>query len=142
MLEGQGRGQVQHTLRLHLLGPAQRPPTEPAARPRHSCMPTGPGKSRAWTGGELPTGSSSRLKHLDYVGYLNFSCHSVSFMLRSDKRDSKCTCHWLTAREMASHSLPLESLPLHGRKSSPGHPTKRSHCSQLPTESNPAQHSD
>lgn len=49
---------------------------------------------------------------------------------------------WLTAREMASHSLPLESLPLHGRKSSPGHPTKLSHCSQLPTESNPAQHSD
>ena len=56
-------------------------------------MPTGPGKSRVWTGGQLPTGSSSRLKHLDYVGYLNFSCHGVSFMLRSDKRDSKCTRH-------------------------------------------------
>lgn len=49
---------------------------------------------------------------------------------------------WLTSRKMASHSLPLERLPLRGRKSSPGYPTKCSHCSQLPTESNPAQHSD
>lgn len=108
--------------------------------------PTGPGKSRVpRAGGQLPTGSSSRLKHLDYVGRLNFSSVTVSHLCFGEIKETASEhahVSWLTARETASYSLPLESLPLQGRKSSPGHPTKCTHCSQLPAESNPAQHSD
>lgn len=110
--------------------------------------PTGPGKSRVpRAGGQLPTGSSSRLKHLDYVGRLNFlpsvTVSHLCFGEIKETASEHAHVSWLTARETASYSLPLESLPLQGRKSSPGHPTKCTHqVLNCPLKSNPAQHSD
>lgn len=115
------------------------------------CMSTGCKESKV----PCARGSSSRLKHLDYVGYLNFSSVIISHFWGGQMREraSEHACvTWFTTRERAGRALqcrrwqattrPWRAYLLQGRKSSTGHPTKCSHCSQLSAESSSAQHSD